>query len=210
MSRLRTCFAISGLFANEIRATRLSAPCLALIAAASLCSTPRAEAATTATLYNASDKNVQMILKWENRPESNVITMRPGDVMHVWSPDDGVPLSILFNDDPGGPVIQEGRMLPTVTHVPYSIAGRYSCFRNTLPGRVGLFHMDKLSQGQPVHFSQAMVIDGRVVGEVVGGVAAAISSEGDPESIAAGANIGHLIGGGTPAIKQAIAEELGL
>jgi hypothetical protein len=210
MSRLRTCFAISGLFAKEIRATRLSAPCLALIAAASLCSTPRAEAATTATLYNASDKNVQMILKWENRPESNVIMMRPGDVMHVWSPDDGVPLSIRFNDDPGGPLIEEGRILPTLTHVPYSIAGRYSCFRNTVPGRVGLFHMDKLSQGQPVHVGQAMAIDGRLAGEVVGGVTAAVFFEGSPESIAAGANIGRVIGGGMPAFKQAVAEEMGL
>jgi hypothetical protein len=210
MSRLRTHFAISGRFAEQIRAARLSASCLALVAAASFGSAPRAEAATTATLCNASDKNVQLILQWENHPESNVITMRPGEVMHAWSPNNGARLLIRFNDNPGGPVIEERRLLPTATNVPHSIAGRYSCFRNTEPGRVGLFHLDRLSQGQPVHVGQAMVIDGRIAGEVVGGVAAAIFSDGDPESIAAGANIGRVIGGGTPAIKQAIAEELGL
>jgi hypothetical protein len=119
---------------NAILTTVMLAAVPAAFSAAEL------NAAETATLVNASSKNVALFAKWSNLPyESNKIVLAPGERWHFSGPD-GAGLYVRFNSTPGilPPRERSYRVITAGSVAPYH-PGFYSYFRHVAPHVIDLF-----------------------------------------------------------------------
>ncbi len=197
---------------------------LALVLVATLgLSASKASAGTTCTIYNASPFPIRLDMKWSHlQAGSGVLVLPPGQAIHPWVPQNNVQLWLRFEETPidtdNQPHLVAGLVL-TTTNVGHWVTGEVSCFYSPNPNMPDFVRFTNINANngmvmspvlQSIQFQKpAGMISGQDIGAVEGAIIAAGLTEGDPQAALAGAQIGHVIGGGTPAIKQAVANALG-